>query len=89
MDEAGRLVNGWTVAAFLVGWMVGTWMSWRKILADRRLAERTRGNISTTLFNALKDIDVINITITDEGEQELTIDQIRLDELLGNKDRKH
>ena len=53
------------------------------------MAGRTRGNISTTLFNARKDIDVINITITDEGEQELTIDQIRLDELLGNKDRKH
>ena len=80
----------WVVAAVCVDvriWVVQ--VEFRKILQERRLAERTRGNISTTLFNALKDIDVINITITDEGEQELTIDQIRLDELLGNKDRKH
>lgn len=24
-------MNGWTIAAFLVGWFVGTFMSWRKI----------------------------------------------------------
>ncbi len=86
-------MNGWTVAAFLVGWMIGTWMSWRKILAERRLAERTRermaGTFSGRLYDALKDVDVIKITVTDEGKNELTVDQVKLDELLGNKDRKH
>lgn len=82
-------MNGWTVAAFLVGWMVGTWMSWRKILAERRRAEKVRGNISKHLFNALQDIDVIKITISDEGDDELKFDVEKLDQLLGNKDRKH
>ena len=82
-------MNGWTVAAFLVGWMVGTWMSWRKILAERRRAEKVRGNISKHLFNALQDIDVIKITISDEGDAELKFDVEKLDQLLGNKDRKH
>ncbi len=87
-------MNGWTVAAFLVGWIVGTFMSWRKILADRRQATKLQARISTrlggrTLYDFLKDFDVIKITVTEEGESELTIDQVKLDQMLGNKDRKH
>ncbi len=87
-------MNGWTVAAFLVGWIVGTFMSWRKQAVDRRRAMKTQAAIATklggrTLYNFLKEFDVIKITVTDEGKNELTVDQVKLDELLGNKDRKH
>ena len=81
------------VLAFVLGWLLGTWMSWRKILGDRRRAERTqaaiRSKLGKNLHDFLKDIDVIKITVTEEGENELTIDQAKLDEMLGNKDRKH
>lgn len=82
-------MNGWTVAAFLVGWMVGTWMSWRKILQERRRAQRTQAGISSKIVEFLKDVDVINITVTDEGEKEISIDKARLDALLNDNDPKH
>lgn len=86
-------MNGWTVAAFLFGWILGTFMSWRKILQERRRAARTSAAITArlgkNLGEFLKDIDVIKVTITEEGENELTIDQAKLDSMLGNKDRKH
>jgi len=86
-------VNGWTVAAFLVGWMVGTWMSWRKILQERRLATRTQAAITSRLSSKivefLQDVDVINITVTEEGEKEISIDKARLDALLDDNDPKH
>lgn len=82
-------MNGWTLAAFLVGWILGTWMSWRKILQERRRARSTQAAITTRLTenlgDFLKDIDVIKITVTEDGEKELELDQDRLDVLLGNK----
>lgn len=87
-------MNGWTVAAFLVGWMVGTFMSWRKILADRRRAVKTQAAIATrlggrSLYDFLKEFDIVKITVSEDGDQELTIDQVKLDQMLGNTDKKH
>ena len=84
-------MNGWTVAAFLVGFLVGVWMSYRKIIHERRRAIQTRENmgrdLSKRLFAMLRDAEVINITITEDGESEIKFDQAGLDELLGNKTR--
>lgn len=82
-------MNGWTVAAFLAGWMVGTWMSWRKILQERRRARRTQAGLSSKIYEFLKDVDVINITVTDEGEKEISVDKAKLDALLDDTDPKH
>ena len=79
-------MTGWIIAAFLAGWLVGTFMSWRKILADRRRATKTQAAIATrlggrTLYEFLKEFDVVKITVTEEGENELTIDQVKLDQM--------
>ncbi len=79
-------MNGWVVSAFLLGWLLGVFQSYRRV----RREEKARGTIvGARLYEMLKDADIINITITDEDERELTIDQKKLDELLGNTDRKH
>jgi len=86
-------VNGWTVAAFLVGWVLGTWMSWRKILQERRLAGHVRVKMAEQfgkrLFDLLQDVDVVNITVTEEGEKEISVDQEKLDQLLGKNPTEH
>ena len=82
-------MNGWIVAAFLVGWMLGTWMSWRKILQERRRARRTQAGLSSKIYEFLKEFDIINITFTDEGQKEISIDKAKLDALLDDNDRKH
>lgn len=80
---------GWAVAAFLVGWILGTYMSWRKILQARRRAEQTQGKITQALgaklYKVLQDVDVINVTVTEDGKEELKVDQDKLDVFLGNK----
>lgn len=82
-------MSGWTLAAFLAGWILGTWMSWRKIINDRRRARRTQGKISQALgaklYEILKDVDVINVTVTEDGKEELKVDTDKLDVFLGNK----
>lgn len=82
-------MNGWTVAAFLVGWMIGTWMSWRKIFQERRQAQRTQAGLSAKIYEFLKDVDVINITVTDEGQNEISVDREKLDQLLGKDPTEH
>ena len=80
---------GWAVSCLLIGWILGTWMSWRKILKERRLAVQTRDAMTRELgkrmFRILQEAEVINITVTEEGESEIKFDQAGLDELLGNK----
>ena len=82
-------MNGWAVSAFLVGWILGTWMSWRKIARERRLAVKTRDamtrDLGKRMFRILQEAEVINITVTEEGESEIKFDQEGLDQLLGNK----
>ena len=77
---------GWIVTAFLVGWLAGVWQSYRRVRRGERARE---GLVGARLYELLKDADVVNITVTEDDERELTIDQKKLDELLGNTDRKH
>lgn len=82
-------MNGWTIAGFLSGWIFGVWMSYRKVLKERVARS---GLVGARLYELLKDYDVINVTVTEEGEDaltELNIDIDKLDELLGNKPTKH
>ena len=78
-------MNTWAfLAGVLAGWILGVWMSHKKIRRDERL----RGQlIGKRLLEVLKDAEVVNVTITEEGEKELKVDQAGLDELLGNKTR--
>lgn len=82
-------MNGWTLAGFLLGWILGTWMSWRKILAERRRAGLVRRKMAEhfagQLFEKLREGDVIKFSVTEDGEDEVKFDQEALDELLGNK----
>jgi hypothetical protein len=77
------------LGAFLLGFLLGTWMSWRKILRARRRAERTQGQIAQALgaklYETLKDVDIIKISVTEDGKEELKVDQDKLDVFLGNK----
>ncbi len=78
-------MTGWIIAAFLVGWILGVSMSYRKI----RKARRIRANIGKRLFDILKDADIVKVTITDDGEKRVDFDQKAFDELLGNRPTKH
>lgn len=74
---------------FLLGWILGTWMSWRKILQERRRAGVVRRKMAehfaAQLFEKLREGDVIKFTVKEGGEDEVTFDQDALDQLIGNK----
>lgn len=79
-------MSGWVVTAFLLGWLLGVFQSYRRVKRE----ERARGTIvGARLYEMLKDADIINITVTDEDGPELKIDIDKLDQLLGNKPTKH
>lgn len=80
---------GWIVAAFLIGWLVGVWHSYRRVLRDRRRAEATRRKIAEhfagQLFQKLEDGDVVKFSVKEGEDGEIMFDQDALDQLLGNK----
>lgn len=80
-------MNTWAfVSGILVGWILGVWMSYRKI----RVQEKRRASlVGKRLFEILENAEVIKFTVSESGERELQLDQETLDELLGNKDTKH
>lgn len=84
---------GWVIAGFLAGWIVGVTMSWSKISKERRQAAKIRGmmarHFGAKLFDVLQDADIIKVTITEEGQEDVEFDQDALDEILGNKPTKH
>lgn len=81
----------WSTAALclLVGWLLGVWMSWRKILKERRLAGTVRRKMAEhfagQLFQKLQEGDVIKLSVKEGEDGELEFDQDKFDELLGNK----
>jgi hypothetical protein len=89
-------VNGWTVAAFLVGWILGVVMSYRKVRRSERIQKIAADVIAKRIFSFLEDIGVIKITITEDGEktietgeEELASFKDLLDAAHDNGGRKH
>ncbi len=77
---------GWVLAGFLVGWILGVWMSHRKIQAERKARINQFGR---ELFKILEDNEILQITISEDGKSDIKFDQAGFDELLGGKPTKH
>jgi len=62
-------LNGWTIAGFLAGWILGVGMSYRKIRRSQRIQKIAADAIAKQLFSFLEEIGVVKITITEDGEK--------------------